>query len=271
MFGAQVVECGSLTAVCGGVGQHPSSQGQDVAFVSLSEGLQIHLSAPSGNTTDKWPLMVGSSVISLNNHLIILGGGGTCFSMGTFWETGIYSIDTSGVFPSHLNESTCGAINISYVDSPKVTHSSADLAGRTRTAEKVTMTTIPRVRLNSDSDFKEVLRNRKPVIIEGLDLGQCVENWTPKYMVQRLGEKKEVSYSSCRLHLRKANETRWWFMSANWTRRRWTSIPKTSATLRNPLKRSWTRLGMGRGSTCAPSLNRNHQSHRPTSTSIFRH
>ncbi|KAF7546729.1 hypothetical protein G7Z17_g8218 [Cylindrodendrum hubeiense] len=95
----------------------------------------------------------------------------------------------------------CGPF--SYVDSPKVTHSSAGLVERTHTAAKATTTTIPRVRLNSDSDFQEVLRNRKPVIIEGLNLGQCMENWTPEYMVQCLGEKKEVVVHECQLDTEK--------------------------------------------------------------------
>ncbi|KAH7134845.1 S-adenosyl-L-methionine-dependent methyltransferase [Dactylonectria estremocensis] len=199
VFGAQVVDCGPLTAVCGGVGQHPSSQGQDIAFVSLSEGLQVHLSAPSEDITHKWPLMIGSSVVSLRNQLVFLGGGATCFSMGTYWETGVNSVDASGVFPSHRKKSPCRNMSISYVDSPKLTQFSGDLAERTQLSAKAAVTEIARVRLNSDSDFQQVLRNRKPVIIEGLNLGQCVENWTPEYMVHRMGEKKEVVVHECQL------------------------------------------------------------------------
>ncbi|KAH7146584.1 S-adenosyl-L-methionine-dependent methyltransferase [Dactylonectria macrodidyma] len=203
VFGAQVVDCGSLTAVCGGVGQQQSSQGQDIAFVSLSEGLQVHLSAPSENTNHKWPLMIGSSVVALRNQLVLLGGGATCFSMGTYWETGVYSVDASDISSSHGRGPPGQNMSISYVDSPKLTQFSGDLVEQTQVPAKATLKAIARVRLDSDSDFQQVLQARKPVIIEGLDLGQCVENWTPEYMVHRLGEKKEVVVHECQLDTEK--------------------------------------------------------------------
>ena len=60
--------------------------------------------------------------------------------------------------------------------------------------EDVTITQVPRIRLGpEDATFDEVLLDAKPVILEGLNLGACVEKWTPQYMVEKVGDDTEVS------------------------------------------------------------------------------
>ncbi|KAK7428766.1 tRNA methyltransferase ppm2 [Neonectria magnoliae] len=123
--------------------------------------------------------------------------------MGTFWETGVYTIDISKLLPPSHNASTHSNIKISHLDSPKVTHSNDDLTERAHTTTKTALTTIPRIRLGSDTNFEEVLRNRKPVIIEGLSLGHSVDTWTPEHMVQRLGAEKQVVVHECQMDTEK--------------------------------------------------------------------
>ncbi|RSL61585.1 tRNA wybutosine-synthesizing protein 4 [Fusarium duplospermum] len=199
VFGAQSVNIGPLTVLCGGVGQDPSSQGQSVACVSLSGGQLATFAVALSDKVKELPFMVGSSVISLNSSLVIVGGGATCFSMGTFWDTGVYTADfTNAVSDAPSTMSTiCKPLSIGYADSPKLTHPSTDGAGRLMLQGKATITTIPRVQLKSGTSMEKLIQGRKPVIIEGLDLGGCVEKWTPEYMVQRLGETKEVIVHEC--------------------------------------------------------------------------
>lgn len=197
VFGASVVEGDSFAVICGGVSRHASSQGQDIVLVDLSDGIRVTQSNPSTNPS-QWPLMVGSAALLSKNALYLLGGGATCFSFGTFWETGIYAVDISRVVPA-LSQWTAlnhTVADIRHLDSPKVTHSTANVQGSSGSGGKgeTSLTSIPRVRLSSDAEFKEILRKRKPVIIEGLSLGGCVESWTPENMTQRLGETKEVRY-----------------------------------------------------------------------------
>ncbi|KAM0420699.1 hypothetical protein ACHAPT_011481 [Fusarium lateritium] len=199
VFGAQSADIGHLTILCGGVGQDPSSQGQSVACVSLSGGRLTTFAAILSDKVEELPFMVGSSAISLNSVLTIIGGGATCFSMGTFWDTAVYTADFTNAVSDALGtqSTTYKPITISYTDSPKLTHPSTDGAERLMPQGKTTATTIPRIQLKLGSSMEELIQERKPVIIEGLDLGGCVEKWTPEYMVQRLGETKEVIVHEC--------------------------------------------------------------------------
>lgn len=194
VFGAQVVENGPVSIICGGVGQAAVSQGQMMTFASLSHDKAIVVHATASNV-EQWPFMIGSSVLSVNGSLVVFGGGATCFSMGTFWETGIYSAEIPHRFlrASAQAPSSSTPISLKYLESPQLINSGEGIHQPDHRAAKATLTTIPRVTLKTERDFQEVLRDRKPVIIEGLSFGACLEKWTPDYMAERLGPTKEVS------------------------------------------------------------------------------
>lgn len=195
VFGAQVVEAGSVAAVCGGVGQVPTSQGQAITFVTISGNPRQFIQVSSSSEVGQhWPFMIGASVLSLDRRLFVFGGGATCFSMGTFWESGIYSAKIpDNLFEIAYPTSSGLPINLKYLESPRIASSSNEIAETTGLGDKATLISIPRVSLESHGDFQEILRNRNPVVIEGLKLGGCVENWTPDYLAERLGRTKQVS------------------------------------------------------------------------------
>ncbi|KAF4982543.1 hypothetical protein FZEAL_1853 [Fusarium zealandicum] len=199
VFGAQSTNIGPLAIVCGGVGQDPSSQGQSMTCVSLSKGRIATSKVITSDEVEQQPFMVGSAAISSGSQVIIYGGGATCFSMGTFWDTGVYTLDFADVVSRALTtrSTICKPVNIGYLDSPKLTLPSTDGAARLASQTEATIVAIPRVKLQSGSDFEQAIQNRKPVIIEGLHLGGCVEKWSPEYMVQQLGETKEVVVHEC--------------------------------------------------------------------------
>jgi tRNA wybutosine-synthesizing protein 4 len=138
--------------------------------------------------------MIGSSALALDKTLIILGGGATCYSMGTYWQTDMYSIDMSDVANQRPSSPMLPhSLSLEFLQSHKFTsRPKADtaLAGILHQAE---LKPIPRLRLDSQDQFLEILRARTPVIIEGLDLGPCLQKWNSNYMVDRVGGDKEVS------------------------------------------------------------------------------
>ncbi|KAM5357826.1 hypothetical protein ACJZ2D_015869 [Fusarium nematophilum] len=199
IFGAQVVNIGPFAAICGGVGEDAFSQGQAVTCVSFSEGRLNTFPIALGVNIGQHPFMVGSAVISSGSRLVIFGGGATCFSMGTFWDTSIYTIDFTDLVANTLSSRPTASkpSTVCYLDSPKLTHPSTDGADRITSPAKPIITTIPRIQLKSERDFEALIQDRKPVIIEALDLGMCVEKWTPEYMIRRVGETKEVVVHEC--------------------------------------------------------------------------
>jgi tRNA wybutosine-synthesizing protein 4 len=233
VFGSSVVDLGSSAAICGGVGDEPSIQGQHVALLQPEDGKVGDLGSyypPKGST--EWPFMVGSSVLARGRQLTVFGGGAVCFSMGSYWESRSWDIelllDSQGGYYSGLG--TC-----EYLESPKVLGKAQDeTESRQNGAEvgtkaKATITLIPRVHLTSGEDFRRYLQDGKPVVIEGLNIGDCLEKWTPAYMVEQVGKEKKV----CGKMRSRITETapdelsRWLFTSAVKTARRWTSTPRT--------------------------------------------
>lgn len=136
------------------------------------------------------PFMIGASIMQTDNSLWILGGGATCFSMGTFWETGLFQVHLKSRAGHDMSCQPTGrkASMIQYLGSQKVVSSSTGQSGRQAPSQaKATITTIPRVRLRTPTQFNDILQAGLPVIIEQADFGDCIQKWTPSYMISRVG------------------------------------------------------------------------------------
>ncbi|TLD34233.1 hypothetical protein PspLS_00787 [Pyricularia sp. CBS 133598] len=162
-------------------------------------------------------LAVGSSIASTDQgHIILVGGGATCFSMGTFWTKGAYTFLIDPATLSNLDAASSGSEPASstqvnteaapveneedtiWASSGAVLISDADTSvldsdAVTHQDDAQTSSEIPRVRLSSREDFEQILRQRKPVIIEGASLGPCMTAWSDKYLVEAVGADREVS------------------------------------------------------------------------------
>ncbi|KAG9496976.1 tRNA methyltransferase ppm2 [Fusarium musae] len=198
VFGAQTAAVESSHFVCGGVGQDPSSQGQSMTCISVKEGHLEVFNVDLRSDAKRLPFMVGSATVSSGSELVVLGGGATCFSMGTFWDTGVYKIDLTNTLSEmpHIRPATCSSVSVNYQDSPKLTHPTIIIDWHQPTL-KPSIKSIARIKLQSKFDFEQLVENRKPVIIESLDLGGCVDKWSPEYMIQRVGQTKEIVVHEC--------------------------------------------------------------------------
>ncbi|TLS23484.1 uncharacterized protein PpBr36_06263 [Pyricularia pennisetigena] len=162
-------------------------------------------------------LAVGSSIACNDQgQIILVGGGATCFSMGTFWTKGAYTfliniarlsnLDTvpyssEAASPTQVNTAAAPTENEEdtiWASSGVVLISDSDMSvlnstEGTRKDAAQTSSEIPRVRLTAKEDFEEILRQRKPVIIEGASLGPCMTAWSDEYLVEAVGADREVS------------------------------------------------------------------------------
>lgn len=195
LFGAKCLDWGPYSLVCGGLGQCASLLGRNAFAVSpKGDGSFSLLPLRPKRGVDSMPFMVGSAVIACNNGIVVVGGGATCFSMGTFWETGAYSIEMpldpgrgEGGQSSHHETTSVG-----YVETRRVVSSICQPL-RVDSA-KALVTEIPRTKMGPGKAFEDVLFDARPVIIEGLDMGACVRKWNPQYLVEQIGGDTEVDW-----------------------------------------------------------------------------
>ncbi|KAI1764359.1 LCM-domain-containing protein [Hypoxylon sp. FL1150] len=152
------------------------------------------LSLTSFNTR---PLLIGMSAEIINKQLVIMGGGATCFSMGTYWNPECYTVEYDPVYwadmegrPKTSNSSTW---ELSRVVEVMEQTERQDANHRVRgNGQAATKTYIPRIQISTPDAFLAVLKAGKPVVIEGSKLGCCTQTWSPDYIAEQLGRDRKV-------------------------------------------------------------------------------
>jgi tRNA wybutosine-synthesizing protein 4 len=194
-FGASVVNHQGQTWVVGGVIRDEILEASK-SFSLIDSKLQVSqavLSRPSSLIPQ--PLLIGSSLVSTGDSLLVMGGSAVCFSFGTSWNKGCYALRVgAGAGKGGLQ---------SLAEAPKwrFTHTAAaaklsELPGGVPHAASASSTIIvPRMKIGSAVRFEHILQSAKPVILEGLDLGPCTELWTPGYLKEKIGTAREVSFT----------------------------------------------------------------------------
>jgi tRNA wybutosine-synthesizing protein 4 len=200
-FGAQVVHLGASVIICGGMGADPLLHGQTITAIRPSvDGMEVtNFSTPSDDK--RMPFMIGSSIIPHDDSLLVMGGGATCFSMGTFWETGIYKVHmsdhildsiyrTSRPFASSkFTPDFIGSRKFSNVSAPTI---SDDVGSLHRREHEIQVTPVPRIQLESAEQFQKILRDGKPVIFKSYSIGLCQSKWSPEFLVSQIGANEKV-------------------------------------------------------------------------------
>ncbi len=168
-------------------------QDEILACSSVSEGeLRITRRFGDNSGLPHRPLYVGTSAISLpGGQIVVVGGGATCFSMGTFWNKGVYTLfapqDQEGAAGQWVHEKT---LDIIPGERSPPTRAQPAVEGSTSTSH---IQPIPRDKLGSQDDFARILREGRPVVLEGLDLGKCVSTWDLKSLTEKVGKDHKVS------------------------------------------------------------------------------
>lgn len=144
------------------------------------------------------PLLIGTSAISNGDSIIIMGGSAVCFSFGTFWNKGCYTLTTKySVGPESGEDATNDTTGAPWefvhtfdgAAAPKPTPISLSSSAPGTQA----LVKVPRVKVNSSVEFDKILDASKPVILEGLDIGVCTKEWTSEYLKDKVGADREVN------------------------------------------------------------------------------
>lgn len=190
-------------------------QGQTITVITPSaEGFEVANFSTPGNDNECMPFMIGSSVVQDGDSLLVLGGGATCFSMGTFWETGIYKI----WLPDHILNSiysisrlySSSKPTIDLIGCRKFLAASAitspdDVKNLHHEDQEVPLTPVPRIQLESAEQFRRIVREGKPIIFKNCSIGQCKHKWSPDFLVSRIGASEKASQDILRIQCPEMN------------------------------------------------------------------
>lgn len=199
-FGATCLRHGSEFLILGGVtADHLLDQLDEVVLCSMSSGeltitRRLIGGSLQGNQPPPRPLFVGHSAVSMpDGSIVVVGGGATCFSMGTFWNRGVYSLH----IPTVDGQEGCRSPSSRWVYDKSIDlipgePSPSSNAKPQNGVASVHITPIIRLKLETEDDFLSVLHDGRPAVLEGLDLGSCVSVWTTKYLVEKVGRNRKV-------------------------------------------------------------------------------
>jgi tRNA wybutosine-synthesizing protein 4 len=141
---------------------------------------------PEANPECPRPLLVGHiSLVTNPKMVLVVGGGGVCFSFGTYRNQGTWLLQEA--ISKQENDWQLLENNPDKTSTEKATK----LLGPSATSGEE-ITAIPRTTLSSSEDFAAVLKESKPVILTGLDIGPCRELWTKEYLEQTVGRDRKV-------------------------------------------------------------------------------
>lgn len=137
------------------------------------------------------PLLAGHVSCAVSpDQVLLVGGGAVCFSFGTFWTEGTWTLNLA-------EEPIENNWKLDRKDiQPTAAGQKFSKPAKPQTFESTAKITIPRVKVESPADFQQILADARPVIIEGSDIGPCTELWTKDYLVNSVGSDRKVGSSS---------------------------------------------------------------------------
>lgn len=97
-FGASSVNHNGSTYIVGGIIQDRLLRShEEVCSIKYQNGRYSISRIILQNAESADLLLIGTTLVSTSESLVILGGSAVCFSFGTFWNKGCYSLSITGV------------------------------------------------------------------------------------------------------------------------------------------------------------------------------
>ena len=182
-FGGVLVEQAGDVWLIGGIGPYGYSKHscEIIKINNKYEASRYQLAAPPNESIPR-PMLVGHHVVPIGkDNFMIIGGGATCFSFGTYWNRGCYTVATQ---PKTSPSNTWALI-------PSTTQGGTSQPPTER-ALTLKPVAVRRTNLQSKTDFDQLLFHRIPTVIEGLSIGSCTETWDSDYLKDAIGEQTSV-------------------------------------------------------------------------------
>lgn len=171
-FGAIAVHKSGYTDIIGGIIKNDIlSLSNEVCSISIGNTGQLSIAAtPIAITSEvPRPLLIGISALRTGDDVVIMSGSAVCFSFGTFWNQGCFTIEGKN---HKIQDKSEMAQEWHYVETFEA---STEACTPSSYVPTVVSTVIPRIKVRSTQDFDSIVKTGKPVIIEALDLGVCTK------------------------------------------------------------------------------------------------
>lgn len=146
--------------------------------------LRVAVVAPVMDPDIPRPFLIGHSThrtASAEETTLIAGGGATCFSFGSHWNSGcwlLYYREAGDVSPWDL---------VKLAPRKALPQSSVPKEGSMRP-----LTSVECLSLCSEQDFTNVCRAAIPKILTCLEFGSCLGKWTPSYLLSKIPPSKSI-------------------------------------------------------------------------------
>lgn len=178
-YGAKIVPWGEAEfLLIGGAGSHRilSWSEQFLVIVPSAEVIQV---MDVRHTAAVEPWLIGHDVTVQNKtgDIIIVGGGGVCFSFGSFWNEKLYQ----------FSQPECQNLiqNWKLLEETSITPPS-------NSPTQNLSQEIRRVKITTPEQWHQILQSSEVCILNNLNFGHCIPNWTPEYLKSKVGPEKQV-------------------------------------------------------------------------------
>ncbi|CAO2654888.1 Nn.00g116210.m01.CDS01 [Neocucurbitaria sp. VM-36] len=196
--GASLVPWGKSLLLIGGVSKNEMhSQAEDFLLLTHN-GTEILVDYPVMQLPSTWHLLVGMGVAAVSpNEVVIAGGGAVCFSMGSFWNESYLTVTPADTQDVGLWRVVQSQISGTAQTKSKPVEGPRKSRGKAKQPMSPRTTKVSRVQLRSAEDFSQLVALSNPAIVEGLNIGPCVDLWTLDYLKEKIGPERELVIHKC--------------------------------------------------------------------------
>lgn len=195
-FGAHLTPSSDGLLLIGGVSNHFLPWNREIIRLSREHReakdefhRPLRLTLVDHSYDEQRPLLVGHASCLCDKSIALVGGGALCFSFGTYWNERIWTLRTRP-----KDDGSPGLWNIENVwENKGKGHVERDKGDNSRREVPHHLTGIPRINIETASEFERLLRDSRPAVIEGLDLGPCVRDWSLDILKAKIGSDRMVS------------------------------------------------------------------------------
>ena len=162
-FGAKASVNPQRVLIIGGVGPHVVAWRDQVLLlhVDTKSICRLEVECPV-----QQPILIRHDVCSLNGQCLLTGGDCVCFSFGSTSNEGLMTI-TSG-------NRTFSGLHLRSLDKGKGVKAPNSVPS------------LPATSINMKMFSDE------PILLQGMDIGPCQELWSPKYLIEQIGDYSDV-------------------------------------------------------------------------------